>query len=168
MKSIRLSVTDAEYADYKAVRRNERIARRALKHLKTLIQGERLYNLKTDGGYIGVYATPTDFRAYGVRDGADVCVDVRLRPVDDASARRLTDIALAAIETHKSISDALLRSLSASMKRDITTLLDWASPDGVPLWRESIYVYVETSEKEERRRIAAARGLGVDDAPAAQ
>lgn len=162
MKHIRLSVTDVEYAEHRATRRNERIARRVVRRLKREVaRGERHYNLKTDSDYVGVFASLADFYAYGLPDGAAVRVKVRLRPSDGVSASQLMDIAASAMEAHESISDALLRSLSASMKRDITALLDWAAPYGVPLYRDSVYVYVEESKKEERRRITAARGLGL-------
>lgn len=167
MKTIRLSVTDDEYTDYRAARRNGRIARRALRRLKHQVAGgERVYTLKADGDHVSVFATLTEFFASGAAEGAWVRVTARLRPIDDASAAALDAIEQAASDAGERFSDALLRSIPASLKRDITTLLDWASPEGVPLWRDSIYVYVEESAKEERRRLMAARGLGA--APAAE
>ncbi len=173
MKTIRLSVTDAEYAARKAVRRNERIARRALRELESLAQRERLYNLKTEDGYIGVLARLTDFDVTGYTDGVDVSVSVRLRPFDEASAVLLTDLRMRALEAKEDISAVLSRSLPATLKRDITALLDWVSPAGVPLWRGSICVYDETFEKERYQRYKflmerASATRGLDDPSAAE
>lgn len=155
------------------IRRNERIARRALRELKSLAQGERHYNLKTEDGYIPVFAALAGFDVEGYADGVDVSVDVRLRPFDDASAVLLTDLQMRALEAQEDTSAVLLRGLSATLKRDISALLDWVSLDGVPLWRASIHVYDEMFEEERRwhygflmERARATRGLGA--APAAK
>ncbi|MEZ3155936.1 hypothetical protein AB1K56_03325 [Microbacterium sp. BWR-S6Y] len=154
MKTIRLPVTDDEYREHRAARRHERIARRALRLLTPLTRGERFYNLKTDDGYVGVLVTLADFHACGLPDGAAVRLGVRLQPVDDTSAEHLAGIKRAALEAEEHsgdafdrVSDTLLRRLSG-LRHDITALLDWALPEGVPLWRESVYLYVENSAKE--------------------
>lgn len=170
MKTIRLSVTDVEYAARKAARRNERIARRALKRLKTLTRGERLYNLKTEGDYVGVFATMASFDVRGYADGVEVSVDVRLHPYDEAARDFLWLFQTRALEAKQSTSDALLRNISGKLKRDIGALLDWVSPVGVPLWCGSIHVSDDAFEAERYQLVIAMMRAAEsrDDSSAAQ